>query len=125
MLDFAEDNTAFPELREEEEPGHAFDRQWALDVVDRALQRLYAAYDERGRGDTFTLLRGTLPGGAALPAYESLAKQTGMAAPALRKAVHDLRARFAEAIRQEIACTVQHPADVDDEVRYLATLLRE
>jgi hypothetical protein len=123
-LDFGEENTGFPELLAEEDPGRAFDRQWALDVVDRAVLRLQAAYAERSRGGTFAALRGALPGGAALPAYEVLAEQTGMAEPALRKAVHDLRARFAGAIRQEIACTVSDPAEVEDEVRYLARLLR-
>ncbi len=123
-FDPAEEGSAFPELMENEEPGRAFDRQWALEVVDRALVRLHTAYQERGRGDTFTTLRGALPGGTPLPSYEVLAAQTGMAEPTLRKAVHDLRARFAEAIRQEIACTVQNAADVEDEVRYLARLLR-
>lgn len=123
-LDFAEENTAFPELVADEDPGHAFDRQWALEVVDRAVMRLQQAYAERGRADTFATLRNALPGGAQLPAYELLAEQTGMSEPALRKAVHDLRTRFAGAIRQEIACTLSDPGDVEDEVRYLATLLR-
>lgn len=123
-LDLTGDCGAFPELIANEDPGRAFDRQWALEVVDRAVMRLQQAYAERGRADTFTALRNALPGGAQLPAYELLADQTGMSEPALRKAVHDLRTRFAGAIRQEITCTVSDPAEVEDEVRYLATLLR-
>jgi RNA polymerase sigma-70 factor (ECF subfamily) len=107
-----------------EDPGRAFDRQWAVEVVDRAVVRLRQAYHSRGRGEMFDQLRGALPGGATLPAYEELSAATGIAEASLRKAVHDLRARFAEAIRQEIACTVQDPAEVEDEVRYLASLLR-
>ena len=124
-LDFLTDGTTFPELVEDEEPGRAFDRQWALEVVDRALIRLRTAYAARGRDDMFTSLRGALPGGEALPPYDVLAARTGLGEPALRKAVHDMRNRFAEAIRQEISSTVQDPAEVDDEVRYLAALLRQ
>lgn len=123
-LDFAGDHVVFPELITDEDPSHAFDRQWALEIVDRAVLRLEQAYAERGRAETFAALRNALPGGAPLPAYEVLAGQTGMSEPTLRKAVHDLRTRFAAAIRQEIACTVSDPAEVEDEVRYLGALLR-
>ena len=123
-LDFAEGAPVFPELTAEEDPGRAYDRQWALEVVERAVLRLHTAYATRGREDTFLRLRCALPGGQTMPAYTDLAAQSGLSEPTLRKAVHDLRARFAESIRQEIACTVQNPADVEDEVRYLATLLR-
>lgn len=123
-IDIAGENTAFPELVADEDPAHAFDRQWALEIVDRAVIRLKQAYADRGRAETFAALRNALPGGTTLPAYEVLAEQTGMSEPTLRKAVHDLRTRFAAAIRQEITCTVNDPAEVEEEVRYLAALLR-
>ena len=123
-LDLADAAGSFSGLVLEDDPGRAFDRQWALEVVDRAVIRLQQAYAERGRAATFAALRNALPGGATLPTYEVLAGETGMSEPALRKAVHDLRNRFAAAVRQEIACTVSAPEQVDDEVRYLAALLR-
>jgi len=42
---------------------------------------------------------------------------------ALKVAVHRLRKRYRELFRQEIADTVADPAEVESELRYLATVL--
>ena len=42
---------------------------------------------------------------------------------ALKMAIHRLRKRYRELFRQEIADTVADPADVESEIRYLATVL--
>ena len=42
---------------------------------------------------------------------------------AIKSAVHRLRKRHREILREEIAQTVTSPEDVDDEIRYLITLL--
>ena len=42
---------------------------------------------------------------------------------AVKKAVHDLRARFAEFVRAEVRATVRDDAEVDAELRYLCELL--
>jgi RNA polymerase sigma-70 factor (ECF subfamily) len=39
--------------------------------------------------------------------------------------VHRLRQRFRELLRLEIAHTVTEPEEIDEEIRYLAHVLRE
>jgi hypothetical protein len=47
-----------------------------------------------------------------------------MSEEALRKAVQPLRKRYQELFRQEIAHTVTSPAEVEDELRHLQTVMR-
>lgn len=48
----------------------------------------------------------------------------GMSEAALRKAVERLRLRYQELFRQEIVQTVTSPAEVEDELRHLQTVMR-
>src|SRR4030095_4198161 len=54
----------------------------------------------------------------------SKARRIGMSEAALRKAVERLRLRYQELFRQEIAHTVTSPAEVEDELRHLQTVMR-
>ena len=58
-------------------------------------------------------------------AWEGRASLSPAKAPrALRKAVERLRLRYQELFRQEIAHTVTSPAEVEDELRHLQTVMR-
>jgi RNA polymerase sigma-70 factor (ECF subfamily) len=46
-----------------------------------------------------------------------------MSAAAVKTAVHRLRRRYTEVIREEIAATVADPGEVDDEIRFLLAAL--
>ena len=46
-----------------------------------------------------------------------------MGESAVRVALHRLRRRFAELLRQEIGRTVDSAAEIDDEIRYLLGVL--
>ena len=52
-----------------------------------------------------------------------VAARLGITPNALGVAVHRLRRRFGELLREEIARTVATPADVDDELRHLIEVL--
>ena len=54
--------------------------------------------------------------------YQQLAERLGLKPSALKMAVHRLRKRFGELLRDEIAQTVAAPADVEDEIRHLITV---
>ena len=56
--------------------------------------------------------------------YAEGARRMGMSEAALRKAVERLRLRYQELFRQEIAHTVTSPAEVEDELRHLQTVMR-
>jgi RNA polymerase sigma-70 factor (ECF subfamily) len=99
-------------------PERIFDRQWALTLLDRALERLRDEYRRAGKGDLFDRLRPALAGDRATP-YAEMAAGLGMSEGAVKVAVHRLRARCRELVRREIAETVATPEEVDDELRDL------
>ena len=70
------------------------------------------------------MLRNYMVEGATEMSYAEGARQLGMNEPALRKAVERLRLRYQELFRQEIAHTVTSPAEVEEELRYLQTVMR-
>lgn len=99
-----------------------YDRRWAMDLLDRAVAKLRAEFEAKNDGATFEALKGTLTGGEA--PREQLAAQLGMSEGALKVAVHRLRQRYREVVRQEIAQTVNSPGEVDEEMRHLVAVLR-
>jgi RNA polymerase sigma-70 factor (ECF subfamily) len=117
-----------PEARYALEPAQTpdaeagFDRQWALESVARALETLRAESHDRGRGQLFDALEGSLTGDE--PPRRETAARLGMSEGAVKVAVHRLRARYREILRAGIAETVADPADVDDEMRHLVAALR-
>ena len=94
----------------------AFDREWAMALIARALTNLE---DEHvGKEPLFAALRPWLDGGAAVSQAET-ARSLGMSETAVKVAVHRLRARFRELIRAEVAATVREPGEVTEELRHL------
>ena len=55
--------------------------------------------------------------------YREVGEKLGMTEVAVRKAVHRLRRRFGQVLRDEIAETVAQDEAIDDEVRYLLTVI--
>jgi RNA polymerase sigma-70 factor (ECF subfamily) len=105
---------------------HAFDRQWALTVIARALEVVGAELRDAGKGAQFDTLKPWLIGsGADTPALDqaTAAAALGMSEGAVKVAIHRLRQRFREAVKAEIAQTVPADADVDDELSHLVAVL--
>jgi RNA polymerase sigma-70 factor (ECF subfamily) len=57
--------------------------------------------------------------------YAEIAAALGMSESTARVAVHRLRKRFREIFREEIAHTVSSPDEIEEEVRYLMSVLAE
>ena len=103
----------------------AYERRWALTLLERAQARLAESYrqgDQRRR-DTHEALRPLLTGGPSQP-YRALAEQLGMSETAVKVAVHRMRQRYRDALRAEIADTVSDPAFIDDEIVRLLDAVR-
>ena len=66
-----------------------------------------------------------LNGESPASGYEALAGELGASLSALRVAVHRMRRRYREMRRTEIAETVSKPTEIDEEIRFLLSALRE
>jgi RNA polymerase sigma-70 factor (ECF subfamily) len=111
------------ETAEDVTPEMIFDRKWAASVMDRTLRRLESHWREKDKPlealkTYLTDPRGTRP-------VADLAAQLGTTIPSLKAAIYRLRRLFADLLREEIAATVSEPGEVDDELRYLLTVLAQ
>jgi RNA polymerase sigma factor (sigma-70 family) len=104
-------------------PDQLFERSWAQTVLNQALRRLSEEHYASGKGSLFEKLKDVQPGEHGPLSYAQLGAEIGMTEAAIKSAVHRLRQRHREILREEIAHTVTRVEDVDDEIRYLITLL--
>lgn len=100
-------------------PDREFDRKWAFTVLDRALAAL-----EKEKADHFDILKPWLTGDAEGLSQAEAAKQLGMNEGAVKVAIFRLRRRFREAVKNEIAQTLNDPAHVRDELAALIAAIR-
>jgi RNA polymerase sigma-70 factor (ECF subfamily) len=73
-------------------------------------------------GERFAILKPFLQGGSA-DSYAETAVRAGLSEAALKSAIHRLRRRYAEIIREEIGQTVASPAEIEEEIRHLIKAL--
>jgi RNA polymerase sigma-70 factor (ECF subfamily) len=107
------------------QPDRLFDRQWALTVLERALDRLRAEHDTPEKGKQFEALKGALSADAETVPYAELGARLRMTEGAVKVAVHRLRKRYREMLKAEIAETVEDPAQVAEELRSLMAAFGE
>ncbi|WP_395744411.1 RNA polymerase sigma factor [Prosthecobacter sp.] len=106
-------------------PDAAFDRQWALTVLARAMARLETAMREDGKAAHFDVLKPWLTAEGDATPQSDAASRLGMSVEAVKVAVHRLRKRFREAVKEEIAQTVGQAGDVREELDALMGALRK
>jgi RNA polymerase sigma factor (sigma-70 family) len=104
-------------------PEQAFDRNWAHEVIDRALSELRAEYESTGRGALFSALAPRVWGDDVDVGVSSPTESASTKAHALTMALHRLRRRLGERLRAQVAATVADGADVDEELRQLIATL--
>ena len=104
-------------------PEELFDLRWAATVVDRARQRLREECESSGRLQVFETLNQHLAAERNEVSYQRLAAASGVAETVIGKQLHNLRQRYRWLLRDEVASTVENPADVNDELRYLCATL--
>ncbi len=120
-------STTFPGLQVEDPsalpPDTLFDREWALTVMQRALVALQREFDAAAKSQDFDVLKPWLVGTTDALSHREAAAQLKTTEGALKVAIHRFRKRFREIIRSELAQTVHSPAEVEEELRYLAETL--
>jgi RNA polymerase sigma factor (sigma-70 family) len=103
----------------EPSPDKAFDREWALALLAKVIERLRVECESDGKAKLFEQLKMFLTAGEGASAQAGVAKALGMEEGAVRVAIHRLRKRYRTLLRDEIAQTLADVADVDEEMRAL------
>lgn len=112
-----------------QEPEHkltaelVYDRKWALTVLKITMARLSHDYAAAGKSAIFNAIKGHLSSETPALSIREIGDSLKMTDGAVKVAIHRLRRRYRDLLRNEIADTVVDPADVDDELRSLFNLL--
>ena len=104
-------------------PEVLFERRWALTLLERTMAKLREEYSRLEKLDAFEELQGFLPGGQGSNSRAELAVKRGVSAGAIDVAVHRLRQQFGALLRENVAQTVSSEAEVEEEIRYLMSVL--
>lgn len=104
-------------------PDQIFDYRWAQSVLEQALERLRQEYEDGRKGALFAALKDLQTGDPAGLSYAQAGAQLGLAEGTIKSAMHRLRRRHREILREEIARTVGRAEEVDEEIRTLLAVL--
>jgi RNA polymerase sigma factor (sigma-70 family) len=104
-------------------PEKTYQRRWALSLFARALVRLREQYAAAGKAPLYDCLKGSLSSEVGEGEYDRLGRELGLSTGAVSAAVHRLRQQYRQLVREEVAQTVENPADVEDEIRSLLAAL--
>jgi DNA-directed RNA polymerase specialized sigma24 family protein len=112
------------------DPGVLFDRDWALDLLQRAVDRLARDETAAGRAAVFDRLKGVLTDATRTAPYAAIAVDLGINESAVQAAVIRLRRRYRTVLRAEVAATLAPGDDgrvdeeeIDEEIRGLFAAL--
>ena len=106
-------------------PEQSFELRWALTLLDRVMSRLGAEFVQDGKAELFNALKTCLLGERSAQPYAALASKLGVTEGSVKVAVYRLRQRYRQLLRNEIANTVARPEEIEEEMRYLFTVLAE
>jgi len=103
-------------------PDEFYERRWAAALLDHALKDLEIEHARAGKAAQFAVLSEYLLVHGKDAQHAEAAAKLGITEGAARVAVHRLRKRFRECLREHVAATVGSEAEVDDELRHLLSL---
>jgi RNA polymerase sigma-70 factor (ECF subfamily) len=104
-------------------PELLYEKEWASALLACVLFKLEDEYRSRERGPVYEALREHLVHTRSASAYPVIAARLQMTPESVRKEVSRMRQRYREIFCEEIAHTVSHPSEVQEEVRYLMRML--
>jgi len=111
------------ELVQEHTPDTLFERRWALALLEQALDHLREELKHSASPERSLRLVGCLTSDDGRGRYKQLAAELGMSESAVKVAVHRMRRRFGQLLREEVAHTVEGPEEVEDELRHLFAVI--
>ena len=104
-------------------PEKAFDRRWALTLLEQVHTRLQQECAAAGKAHLFAELKTFLAGERGEDSYAAAAQRLQMPKATLKVMVHRFRKRYGELLRQEIAPTVSTPQEIEQEILALFAAL--
>ena len=100
-------------------PDKLFDRAWAVTLLERVVTRLRGEYAGDRKAAIFEQLHPFLMLGKNAIPYPDAARSLGLTEGAVRVAVHRLRRRYRELLRDEVGQTLADAASIDEEMNAL------
>lgn len=119
-LDWETADTKFQVASDAEpSPDRAYDREWAVALLGKVIERLRTECEADGKLKQFDRLKIFLTAGKGELPHAEAAHALGMDETTVRVAVHRLRKRYRQLLRDEIANTLSDPAMAEEEIRAL------
>ncbi len=106
-------------------PEDAFARGWASAIIDEARSRLRSDYTSSGRYPIYDRLIPLLTQTVTSQQYDQIARELQVTPGAAKVAMHRIRQRFGETLREVVAETVDDPSDIGSELNDLLTILSQ
>jgi DNA-directed RNA polymerase specialized sigma24 family protein len=104
-------------------PQIAYERRWAATLLGHAQTRLAGEYAAHGKTDLLHRLQEFPLGERGESSFRDCAIRLGLSESSLKSAVHRMRMRYRELVREEVAHTVNDPAEVEAEISYLIAVV--
>jgi DNA-directed RNA polymerase specialized sigma24 family protein len=104
-------------------PDLIFDRRWAVAILERTVGRLRAEYVVANRAQLYEELKHFQPGEQTERSYAEVGARLKLSESAVKSAIYRLRQRHCDLLREEISQTVATPSEVDEEIRYLISMM--
>lgn len=114
--DFLDRSTYTPKNRNPEE---LFEEEWASSIVREAFSTLESEYAKSNRTKIFHGLAPYITKPVNGETYSTIASQNGMTVGAAKVALHRLRQRFADVLRQSVEETLDDPSELEAEIQVL------
>lgn len=108
---------------QEQTPEKAYEKHWALTVLERIQCRLREEFEREGKVDEFKELSPFLSGDGGGKPYREVAATLDTTEAAVKMGVLRLRRRFGKLLREEIAQTVQEEGEIEGEIRFLLSVV--
>ncbi|HLX63481.1 MAG TPA: sigma-70 family RNA polymerase sigma factor [Planctomycetota bacterium] len=100
-------------------PEKLYERAWVVTLLEHVIARLGDECAAEGKAALFEQLKPSLMATSASIDYAQAAAALKTTETAMRVAVHRLRKRYRELLRDEIAQTLSNPSQIEDEIRAL------
>lgn len=105
-------------------PDEAFDREWALALLERVLTRLKLEQQAMGKDDLFESMKKFLTMGKGEANYRETAEELNLAEGTVRVMAHRMRKRYRALLKEEIGHTLADPAMTGEELAVLMQVFR-